>query len=218
MQTNEIILETKNHSLHQNKFAEKMENSPNFQYCIEEKDWNQIFGELAYAGTFRRTVIWWQGAFLKALAEIVDVRYHFTALHTCLSCHTLHVLPNSPFLHIIAYQRTDKADVTEILLSRGADVDETDYRMRTPLMISSNFGNENVVKTLLRFGANPNIKDPYERTALHYASDKENVATIEILLNHNAKIDANDNILQCKLKDLGVATKRKRKDKHIKSF
>merc|ERR1712034_73929 len=109
-------------------------------------------------------------------------------------------------------------DVTEILLSRGADVDETDYRMRTPLMISSNFGNENVVKTLLRFGANPNIKDPYERTALHYASEKENVVTIEILLNHSAEIDANDSILQCKLKDLGVAIKRKRKDKHFKNF
>merc|ERR1712098_306364 len=106
---------------------------------------------------------------------------------------------------------------TEILLSRGAEVDGTDYRLRTPLMIASNFGNENMVKTLLRFGANSNLRDSRARTSLHYACEKQNVGTIEILLNHEAEIGAYDNLLQCKLKDLGFATKRKRKYEQIKS-
>merc|ERR1712098_285452 len=107
---------------------------------------------------------------------------------------------------------------TEILLSRGAEVDGTDYRLRTPLMIASNFGNENMVKTLLRFGANPNLRDSHARTSLHYACENQNVGTIEILLNHKAEIGAYDNLLQWKLKDLGFATKRKRKHEQIKSF
>lgn len=218
-QTNEIVFETKKNSWHQTELVDQMQNSSNFQSWVEEKNWNQVFGELAYASTFTRSsILWWRGEFLKGLAEIVDVTYQFTAMYTCFE--TLYVSPPMPFLHCIAYQFFDDADAIEILLDRGAEIDETDVLLRSPTMTAAIYGNENVVKTLLRHGADPNLRESYyrERTALHYAAAHDNLPIIEILLNNGAEIDASDKWLKRNLENLGISSKRKRKNKNIKRF
>ena len=49
------------------------------------------------------------------------------------------------------------------------------------------------VATLLELGANPNWKDKDGLTALHYAVLIENEEIIELLLEHNADVNAQDN-------------------------
>ena len=50
-----------------------------------------------------------------------------------------------------------------------------------------------MVKTLLDFGANPNIRAPDGRTALHFAAAYGTRQVVTFLLGHEADIDAVDN-------------------------
>jgi hypothetical protein len=74
------------------------------------------------------------------------------------------------------------AETVEILVSEGAFLDAQNSYGRTPLMIASMYGREEVVESLLKLGANPNLKDNYERTALSFA-EENNYTSIEKLLN-----------------------------------
>nr|XP_053654815.1 26S proteasome non-ATPase regulatory subunit 10-like [Cherax quadricarinatus] len=66
----------------------------------------------------------------------------------------------------------------------GVVVDDTD------LKIAAEKGNEDIVKTLLLAGADPNYMDRYLRTPLHYAVRNNHAGVVQVLLN-DSRCDPN---------------------------
>ncbi|MBQ6972528.1 MAG: ankyrin repeat domain-containing protein [Synergistaceae bacterium] len=87
----------------------------------------------------------------------------------------------------------DRPDITEILLSHGANPDYTDHTGRTALVYAV-VTNEEIVRILLKHGADPNIPDKNKRTPLMLAA--LDVGTepgiMEALIEHGADINAQD--------------------------
>jgi len=185
-ETNEIIFETKEKSLSQNEIIEQVNKwdgrkyPPNYQKFVEEKNWDALFHKLIYIESM--------GAqeFLKALAEIINVNVRqetsplWAAIKWTCDNELLKILlkrtgtdPNlrstkgNTVLHLAVCEYNRR--VIEILLDHGARVDEINDRIKTPLMKAAKFGNEEVVKLLLAHGADPNRRDEFDLTALHYA-------------------------------------------------
>ncbi|KAE8389380.1 ankyrin repeat-containing domain protein [Aspergillus alliaceus] len=77
------------------------------------------------------------------------------------------------------------------LISRGANVNETDARGKTLLMLAASVGNESVIKLLLQKGAKINAADHNGRTALHRAYIDD--ITTRTLVDHGAQVDKQDN-------------------------
>ena len=55
--------------------------------------------------------------------------------------------------------------------------------MQTPLHLAVDYGNVEIVKLLLSFGAQPNVKDNDGNTALHLAVMDGNCECLEAILN-----------------------------------
>ena len=55
--------------------------------------------------------------------------------------------------------------VSELLINKGAEVNEKDNESTTPLMLAGDAGNKAVVELLLAHGADASLKDKEERTA-----------------------------------------------------
>jgi hypothetical protein len=72
------------------------------------------------------------------------------------------------------------------------DARDPDFGL-TALHYASKTSNGQVVKVLLDFGANPNIRAPDGRTALHFAAAYGTRQVVTFLLGHEADIDAVDN-------------------------
>ncbi len=64
-------------------------------------------------------------------------------------------------------------EIIEILLKNGVSIDGKDYAGETALMIFSEAGEIEAVKTLLEFGANVHIKNKEGKTALDLATDEQ---------------------------------------------
>ena len=69
---------------------------------------------------------------------------------------------------LFAAQQGD-VESARMLLDAGVDVDESTAEEGTALLIASASGQENVAMLLLQRGANPNAKDAFGITPLHYA-------------------------------------------------
>ena len=67
-----------------------------------------------------------------------------------------------------AAQRNDTATV-ELLLSHGADPNQTDYIGKTPLIYTAQSGAPACLERLLQAGADATIRDRYEMTVVHWA-------------------------------------------------
>lgn len=81
------------------------------------------------------------------------------------------------------------AETVEILVSEGAYIDSQNSYGRTPLMVASMYGREEVVKALLKLEANPNLKDNYNRTALSFAKESNYTSIERLLLDRGAEED-----------------------------
>ena len=63
--------------------------------------------------------------------------------------------------------------VIDLLLARGAKLDDADNRGRTALMIAASLGDAPVVDILLNHGANRALKDKKGKTTLDLAANAE---------------------------------------------
>lgn len=68
---------------------------------------------------------------------------------------------------------SDVADVIELLIARGARLNDQDNRGRTALMIAAALGHEKAVDVLLAHGADRTIRDRQQKTAADLASTDE---------------------------------------------
>lgn len=84
----------------------------------------------------------------------------------------------------------DKAEIVEILLKNGCDVNGRDPLGATALHMSADTGNLEIAKLLLKNGANATAIDNFGWTPLHVAAfSSHNIALVELLLNAVASID-----------------------------
>lgn len=70
---------------------------------------------------------------------------------------------------IVHASREGHHRMVELLIEKGADINNVDRRGRTPLMEASLFGRIKVVELLLRHGADPHAKDRKGRNAYFYS-------------------------------------------------
>jgi len=84
-------------------------------------------------------------------------------------------------LHLAAVNNYE--ELLELLLSQpGVDVNITDKRNETPLMVACDRGHENIVRRLCQVnGIDPNIRKDGGLTALHLAASDNRLRNVEIL-------------------------------------
>ena len=87
-------------------------------------------------------------------------------------------------------------DITEVktLIEKDSEIDlnSCDDKKRTALHISAANGTDDILRTLLENGANPNVKDVKGNTPLHLAACAGKVPIVTLLLHHGADISATD--------------------------
>lgn len=91
--------------------------------------------------------------------------------------------------HVLALHNASP-DVTEYLISKGADVNKIGYEECTPIMYEVYMHNIENVAILIKHGADINYQrnlDGY--TSLHWAARKGDVAIAKLLVQHGARTD-----------------------------
>ncbi len=96
-------------------------------------------------------------------------------------------------LHWAAY--TGQKAVTELLLARGAKVDQQATNScwgltGTPLHYAARKGRKEVAELLVTHGADVNARDDREETPLHVAAYNKKLAVAEVLVAHGADVNA----------------------------
>ena len=81
--------------------------------------------------------------------------------------------------------------VVKLLIENAAVLDERNIREQTPLILAARHGHSNVVQALLEAGADPNLFDVMQNSALHVASKSEVV--VDLLIAYGATVDAQNN-------------------------
>ena len=98
-------------------------------------------------------------------------------------------------------------DVIAALLSAGADVNEQlevgDVAVTPLLMAVAGQRRGASIGVLLEAGANPTIRDPKGRTALHLAAEQANWEGVSLLLEHGAQANTKDDDGQTPLNAVG---------------
>ena len=89
--------------------------------------------------------------------------------------------------------RKGYAEITEILLKNGADVNAKSNHGSTALMWSARQGYSDIAEVILKYGADVNAKNNYGSTALIWAAKHGNAEVAEVLLQHDADINATAN-------------------------
>jgi len=80
----------------------------------------------------------------------------------------------------------------EALVAQGTDVNVRAFRGQTPLVTALIYGCTKAMAALLDKGADPDIPDEAERTALHHAAYDGKVDDVQTLLKKGASVDAMD--------------------------
>ena len=95
-------------------------------------------------------------------------------------------------IHKKLYDASSGGDDTLVreLLTAGADPDKyKDSNGFTALIVAVNRGNDSIVSILIQHGANPNIQNKYENTALHNAALNGNNEVITTLIKAGADLN-----------------------------
>ncbi len=100
---------------------------------------------------------------------------------------------NKTPLHFAAYN--GHAEVLELLLKDGANVDERNANNSTPLHFAAQEGHVKAVELLLKHNADTSLQSDVNGgyTALHFAADEGHVEVVELLIEKGANIDARNN-------------------------
>lgn len=85
----------------------------------------------------------------------------------------------------------ERAEMTQLLLHHGAEVDRRDNKGRTALHYAAGAG-PRAVALLLEAGADPNVAAADGRTPLHAAVDRWNAGAVEVLCRAGASRTAVD--------------------------
>ncbi|XP_024083143.1 tankyrase isoform X2 [Cimex lectularius] len=104
-------------------------------------------------------------------SEIVNFKHPYTGDTP------LHYASSSPF--------AKRKQVIETLVRKGAQLNEKNKEMLTPLHVATDLGNHDIMDTLLRLGAKVNTLDALGQTALHRAARENNVQSCRILLSYS---------------------------------
>ena len=86
----------------------------------------------------------------------------------------------------------DHEEILELLLDRGADINQRSSSGWTPLIAAVMRGSSRIVEMLLTRGADINARTEDGRTALIHAVRKQSTAVVEILLAHRADVTVRD--------------------------
>ena len=89
--------------------------------------------------------------------------------------------------------RNGKEAVVELLLKKGAKIDETDSIGMTSLQIAAFSDQLSSAKILLKHGADTEIKGRFSYTPLHLAIQKHNVSIVKLLLKYGADVNSLSN-------------------------
>ena len=94
------------------------------------------------------------------------------------------------------------AEIAQVLIEHGADVNAQGFYKSTPLHLASSGGHVEITRALIERGAGVNAQDDYKSTPLHRASSPtRNALTlcgeIRCLLIWSAKTDAKGRQLIC---------------------
>jgi len=92
----------------------------------------------------------------------------------------LSAITNSP-LHVAIVNK--KIPAADLLISRGANVNKTDFRGETPLHYAARYNCLEVVKKLIENGANINAQDKKGLTPLHEAYKYNHQEIVDFLLS-----------------------------------
>ena len=102
---------------------------------------------------------------------------------------------NTALHHVAISTNNNQADLVNMLLSRGLDLEVSNNFQMTPLHMAVAHNNKPAVVALLSRGASLATKDCEGETALHYAARLQSVQSgiLSMLLKHGASIDAVNN-------------------------
>jgi len=111
-----------------------------------------------------------------------------------------------------------RKDMVNLLLQKGADINEKDCLGRNALIWASIFVYEDMLEFLIENGADVNVQDLFEYTALMYFSERPNddLDSIKILLDNGADVSFKANICKIKTKQgktaIDLATNNNKKN------
>ncbi|KAK4195491.1 ankyrin repeat-containing domain protein [Triangularia verruculosa] len=136
------------------------------------------------------------------------LRYAAVRGHTQI-CHLLldaGARPNNPkdevpiLIQVIQafIEKNDLLDILALLVERGATVNaQTSTGMSALMQGARQVNGVDILKLLLRHGANLELEDKDEHTSLYYALRGNNPATVRLLLEHGANPDHINNSQKC---------------------
>ncbi|KAJ4256269.1 hypothetical protein NW762_009349 [Fusarium torreyae] len=80
-------------------------------------------------------------------------------------------------------------DIVRMLLEAGANVDTADDNNRTLLSLALPSEDESLVRTVMEYRPDTEIRDNNDNTAIQYVSDVTPLASVRLIVNSGAKID-----------------------------
>ena len=112
-------------------------------------------------------------------------------------------------IHSVVFKGYSK-DVLETFVDHGADVNATNKKNVTALMIACKKGNKEAINALLNAGADPNITDDMGATCIHHAvAEGCSKDVLETIVDHGANVNARN---KKKVTALMLACKKRNKD------
>lgn len=103
-------------------------------------------------------------------------------------------------LHLAVQQNFSEG--ADLLLERGAPVNqEMEYSERTPLMVAAQENRPEILRRLLKAGADPALKDRNEMTALDIAVQDQSEESIKILRDQTEKSSEAGSVSEDEIRD-----------------